>query len=78
MLEQSRALGFRLVGSLFWEFVPNAIVIPDLRIHKKYLIKRKDLKFSVVMEIRKILKNKAKKHKIPIFKTVQEAAKFLE
>jgi len=78
MLEQSRALGFRIVGALFWQFVPDAIVMPNLRTHKKYLHHRKDLKLPFVLEVRKILKNMAKKHKVPIFASIKEAVDFLK
>jgi GTPase SAR1 family protein len=74
MLEQTKALGFCVIGALFWEFVPDAIVIPDLDTHKRYLKGRKNLNIEVVCKIRNLLKKKAKDFKIPIFKSCEEAA----
>lgn len=61
MLEQSKQLGYRIIGALFWEYIPDAIVIPPLKIHKKYMLSRKDLKNikdknNIAFKIRKILK----------------------
>ena len=37
MLEQSKQLGYRVIGSLFWAYVPYAIVIPPLKTHKEWI-----------------------------------------
>ena len=78
MSEQSKILGFRIIGALFWDYLPDAIVIPDLKIHKKYLSKRIDLNYDNVINIRKELLKKAKKHKIPLFKNINSATEYLE
>lgn len=78
MLEQSKALGYRVIGSLFWKFIPDAIVIPDLKTHKKYLARRKDLKLETVINIRNILRKIADSNDVPIFKSCEEAADFLD
>jgi len=75
--EQSKQMGYRLIGSLFWEYKADAIVIPPWDIHSKYLENRKDLNHNVVKEVRKILEDQAKKMKIPVFKSIEEAVKFL-
>ena len=62
MSEQSKKLGYRIIGSLFWEYIPDAIVIPPLEIHKKYISNRKDLKYNNVIKIRKFLFRHAKKN----------------
>ena len=79
MLEQSRALGYRIIGSLFWPgFIPDAIVIPNLKDHLILLKKRKDLDVETVKEIRNILKDIAKKNKVKIFKKIEKAIEYLK
>ena len=64
ILEQSRALGYRIIGALFWEDItPDAIVIPKLSLHKKYMGKRKDLNLDFVKKIRNLLRKMGKKKK---------------
>lgn len=33
MNEQTKLLGFRIIGALYWEYLPDAIVIPPLKQH---------------------------------------------
>jgi hypothetical protein len=73
MLEQSKLLGYRVIGSLFYKYKPDAIVIPRLNIHKKYIAKRKDLKLQNVIDIRKYLLKRAKKYNVPVFDNIEEA-----
>lgn len=81
--EQSKSYGYRLIGALYWDYKADAIVIPELKKHKEFVLKRnKENKFplelKMVMNIRKDCYNKAKKYKIPIFKTILEAVEYLE
>jgi hypothetical protein len=78
MSEQSKKLGYRIIGSLFWEYIPDAIVIPPLEIHKKYISNRKDLNYNNVIKIRQFLFRHAKKNKIPIFNNINDAIEYLE
>ena len=86
MSEQSKLLGYRVIGALFWEYIPNAIVIPPLKLHKKYLSYRfskpqcncKCDSYKNILNIRKILSNHAKKNKIPVFNSVEDAVNYLE
>lgn len=80
MMEQSRALGFRVIGALFYNFIPDAIVIPDLKYHKEMMAKRKDMAKipKWVVDCRNLLKKRGKEHKVPIFKTCEEACTYLE
>ena len=71
--EQSKQLGFWLIGSLFWEYKADAIVIPPWNIHSEYIKKRSDLDPNVVKDIRKLLFKHAKLMKIPIFSSIEEA-----
>jgi len=78
ILEQSRALGYRIIGSLFWNnIIPDAIVIPDLLLHKEYISKRPDLNLQVVIKIRNLLQIIAIKQNVKIFKNCVDAIKYL-
>jgi broad-specificity NMP kinase len=46
LLEQSKQLGYRIIGSLFRVYVPDAIVIPPLKTYKEWIKNRKDLCFN--------------------------------
>ena len=84
-LAQLKLQGFYILGSLFWEFTPDAIVLPSWKKHKKMLENRKkqqennEIDFvwkmtnNQVKKNRKFLKKMAKRRKIPIFKTIEEA-----
>jgi hypothetical protein len=78
MSEQSKQLGYRIIGALFWEYIADAIVILPLELHKKYLSKRKDLNYKTVIDIRDYLYEHAKKNKIPIFDNIIDAKNYLE
>ena len=78
MLEQSKMLGYRIIGALFWEYKADAMVIPPLSIHKKYAETRKDLNNEKLKKMRKIFKDHAKKFKIPIFDNIEDAVKSLK
>ena len=78
MSEQTKLLGYRIIGALFWEYKADAIVIIPLKLHKEYLSKRKDLSFKTVMEITKYLREHAKKNKIPVFDNILDAKNYLE
>jgi hypothetical protein len=78
ILEQSRLLGYRIIGALFWEHKADAIVILPFKKHLEYASKRKDLNIQNIKNMRKIFKDHAKKFKIPIFKSIEEAVEYLE
>jgi hypothetical protein len=77
LLEQSKLLGLRLIGSLYYNYIPDAIVILDETIHSKYIDERKlDKKF--VFNVKTDLIEKSKKFNVPIFKSINDAIKHLE
>jgi len=78
MSEQTKLLGYRIIGALFWDYKADAIVIIPEKLHKQYLSKRKDLNLKTVMEITKYLREHAKKYNIPIFDNILDATKYLE
>ena len=79
IIEQSRALGYRILGSLFWEDIkPDAIVMPDYKDHKKLFQKRNDINLTFIKKIRSLILKLAKKKKVKVFKTIPEAIKYCE
>ena len=77
MSEQSKNLGYRIIGALYWNYIPDAIVIITPSLHKKYLKNRK-LDVKKVNIIKNDLKEMAKEHNIPLFSSIQKAVDFLE
>ena len=73
-LEQARQEGKKVMSGLFWNFVPDAIVIPDETLHRQYVAKRKDLPWKRAKQTRKYLQ----RINAPKFKTIDEAVDFLE
>lgn len=78
LLEQSKIYGYRIIGALFWEYKSDAIVIPPLKTHKKFIETRSDIDLDRMKNMRKIFRNHAKKHNIKIFESVEDAVKYLE
>ncbi len=78
MLEQSRQYGYRIIGALFWEYKADAVVIPSLKQHKLYAESRKDLDLNKIKNMRKIFLSHARKYKIPVFQSINDAVNYLE
>lgn len=90
--KQAKKLGLWIIGasnyvksSNYW-LMPDAIVIPDWRTNKRYIIEREkdhydggatSKDFGQVIHHRKDLLRYARKNKVPVFKSVKEAADFL-
>lgn len=79
---ECKRLGLWVLGASYYWLIPDAIVVPDLRTQKRYIqarqasgydggAKAEDLKN--VLSHRKWLLAEAKKHKVPVFKTIEEA-----
>ena len=58
--------GRHIIGSLFWDIIPDAIVIIDTNEHKKRVSMRNDLNWDKVQIITNFLLNHANKYNIPI------------
>jgi len=84
LLEQSKLLGIRLIGSLYYNYIPDAIVILDEKIHSNYIDQRNKLDTNnkldktIVFNIKTDLIEKSKKFNIPIFKSIIDATKHLD
>lgn len=74
--------GFWIMGASYFWLTPDAIVIPDWRIHKKWIINREQnnydggvtsAEFHQVSLERKDLLQLSKRLDIPVFKTIEKA-----
>lgn len=79
---QAREMGFWIIGASNYWLIPDAIVLPDWRINKKYIIEReknnydggaRSSDFEQVKNHRKFLKSYARKNNIPVHKSIEEA-----
>lgn len=73
-LGEMRDAGLWVIGSLFWEFKADAIVLLGVYTHKSYVKERCDLSWAQVEHIRIILEEIAQTKKIPIYNTIEDAA----
>lgn len=66
-----------IMGSLFWDFIPDAIVvIPDALLRKR-VAQREDLTYSHVKSVENTLKAMAKKHKVRVFDSFRDASLYV-
>ena len=66
-----------IIGSLFWEIVPDAIIIINENEHKKRVMNREDLSWDKVVDITNYLKEHAYKNNIPLFTSFDECFKYI-
>ena len=78
MTDECKQKGYRIIGSLFWNYKADAVVIPDLEQHKLYLEGRPDLNLEKVIEIRNILYKQAIEYNIPIFTRCHDAVDYID
>ena len=67
-----------IIGSLFWKHIPDAVVILDENIHKKYVEKRHDLEWLNVKKIVKYIYELASENGLKIFNTFDSATAYFE
>ena len=75
-LKIMRELGLWVVGSLFWDFVPDAIVLLRKDTHREYVLQRDDLNWNDVCVVRKFLQTLAKTHSLPVYDSFDEMVLF--
>lgn len=63
-----------IVGSLFWEYVPDAIVIVPDEVLRQRVAKRSDIKYGMAKKVEAILMKLATKHRVPLFSTFEAAS----
>ncbi len=82
---QAKKLGFWIIGSMCAWLKPDAVVVPDWNVHKKYIITREQNsydggatsdRFDHVLHERKMIRKWTKKG-VPLFKSVGEAVDYL-
>lgn len=84
--KEAKKAGLWVIGASNYWLMPDAIVLPNWSRHKKLIIHReknnydggaKSDAFDQVLSHRDYMKKIARKNKIPIFKTIEEAVSFL-
>lgn len=73
-LKALRDSGMKIVSSLFWELVPDAIVLLDEQLHRERVAMRPELEWAHVYSSVKFLEGHAKKYNVPVYSTLEEAA----
>lgn len=84
--EQAKKLGFWIIGASCVNIIPDAIVIPDFETHLKYIKNRETNNYDGGItsdDLDKIKQNREyfsrfAKDGVPIFKSVDEAAYYIE
>ena len=67
-LAAMREAGLWVVGSLFWDYLPDAIVIIDEAQHKEFVERRSDLSWGQAKKVRSFLLGVVKDHpEIPVY-----------
>ena len=66
-LDAMRNAGLWVVGSLFWDYIPDSIVIIPERKHADYVKHRDDLDWEAAKKVRIFLEKMARKKSIPVF-----------
>ncbi|PIT88619.1 MAG: hypothetical protein COU29_02490 [Candidatus Magasanikbacteria bacterium CG10_big_fil_rev_8_21_14_0_10_36_32] len=84
---QAKKIGLWVTGASNNWLPPDAVVLPDWRTHKSFIVKRekenydggaKSSDFKQVLGHRAYIKKIARKHKTPIFKSMEDAANYLQ
>ena len=66
-----------LIGSLYWDFVPDAIVLIDPALHRSRVALRKDLDWDSVSEVVRDLQKKASENGVPVFDSFDDASNYI-
>ena len=76
-LKHMKYLGMNILGSLFYEYIPDAVVIIDKNVHNKYIDKRTDLEYNYVLKIIHILEIMVFKYNIILFDNLENLNSFV-
>lgn len=76
--DEVRAYGFRVMGSLFWDYPADAVVLLPEAQHRAYVAQRTDLAWARVAEIRALLANQAAQRGTPVFASLGEAVAWVD
>lgn len=64
-LEAMRAEGLKVVGSLFWDIVPEAVVLLPEPEHRQFVAKRQDLEWKDALKVRRFLEKLCSEQLVP-------------
>ena len=78
ILTKEKKQGRHIIGSIFWDYIPDAVVLLPLEIHQQYVSLRPDLSWNQVVNVREFLEAHITQHNIPRFSSIQEAVDFCE
>lgn len=65
-LKAMKDVGFKVLGSLFWDYVPDLIVIIPENVHKQYVANRDDLEWDDVKKKRDFLIDLARRQNVRV------------
>lgn len=84
---QAKKMGIWIAGASNNWLPPDAVVLPDWTSHKLFIVTRErenydggatSSNFKQVLKHRSQIRNIARKHKVPIFQSMERATKYLE
>lgn len=76
--DEVRVFGLRAMGSIFWDFPADAIVVLPEAQHRAYVEQRADLTWARVAEIRALLYDQAAQRGTPVFTSLKEAVTWVD
>lgn len=66
-LEAMRAEGLGVVGSLFWDITPDAVVLLPEAQHRAFVAKRPDLEWQEARKVRRFLEKMCSERAVPLY-----------
>jgi len=69
--------GRKIIGSLFWDYIPDGIVSINETTHRTYCSKRSDIKWDYAKQVDTVLKQIAERYNVPVFNSFDSAVKIL-
>ena len=67
-LQAMRKEGLWVVGSLFENYIPDAILLLDIKQHRKWVEKREDLDWDTANDVRNLLEDMSRKNGVKIYR----------
>ena len=66
-----------IMGSLFWEYVPNAIVVVPDKVLRERVANRLDITYTMAKRVEAALSKLAAEHRVPVFSTFWAASLYV-
>tara|TARA_Y100000592_G_scaffold23632_1_gene36723 strand:- start:46 stop:465 length:420 start_codon:yes stop_codon:yes gene_type:complete len=67
----------KIIGALFWDLVPDAVVLVPESVHRRRVQQRPDLSWERAHAVALHLRQRARRHGVPMFSSFDEAAEYL-